>query len=288
MKKQEINRVKVRDIEIGGDKLVVVAGPCALESFDGALKIGREMKKLCSEFNFDYIFKASYDKANRTSIKSYRGPGIEEGVAWLSEISKLLDVPVLTDIHEPWQAEKLAECVDVLQIPAFLSRQTDLLIAASETGRALNIKKAQFMAPGDMVAVVTKCHEAGNKNIILCERGTMFGYHNLSVDFRSLPIMRSIGCPIMFDATHSVQMPGGKGDKSDGDRSFILPLIRAAIAIGVDSLFMEVHDDPDNAMCDGPNMIPLFKMREVLRQAAEIDKIVKEKIGFSSLSWVEE
>lgn len=284
----KINKVKVKGITVGGDKLVLVAGPCALETFEGALNIGKEMKRLSSEFNFEYVFKASFDKANRTSIKSYRGPGLEEGMSWLSEIGKTLEVPVLTDIHEPWQAEKLAEVVDILQIPAFLSRQTDLLVAASETKKALNIKKAQFMAPGDMASVVAKCREAGNNNIILCERGTVFGYNNLTVDFRSLPIMNYLGCPIMFDATHSVQMPGGKGDKSDGDRSYVLPLIRAAVAIGIDALFLEVHDDPDNAMCDGPNMVPLNKMRELLRQTAEIDKIVKEKIGFSSLAWAEE
>jgi len=284
----KIKKVKVRDLCIGGDKLVIVAGPCALESFDESLQIGKEMKSLCEKFDFGYIFKASFDKANRTSVKSYRGPGLDEGVSWLYEISKRLNVPVVTDIHEPWQAERLANVVDLLQIPAFLCRQTDLLVAASKTGKPLNIKKAQFMAPEDMKSVVTKCHEAGNDNIILCERGTAFGYHNLSVDFRSLPIMRSLGCPIMFDATHSVQRPGGQGDKSGGDRSFILTLIRAAVAVGIDALFMEVHPDPDNAKCDGPNMIPLNKMHEVLRQTAEIDKIVRKKIEFSSLSWAEE
>lgn len=284
----KIKKVKVRDLCIGGDKLVIVAGPCALESFDESLQIGKEMKSLCEKFDFGYIFKASFDKANRTSVKSYRGPGLDEGISWLYEISKRLNVPVVTDIHEPWQAERLANVVDLLQIPAFLCRQTDLLVAASKTGKPLNIKKAQFMAPEDMKSVVTKCHEAGNDNIILCERGTAFGYHNLSVDFRSLPIMRSLGCPIMFDATHSVQRPGGQGDKSGGDRSFILTLIRAAVAVGIDALFMEVHPDPDNAKCDGPNMIPLNKMHEVLRQTAEIDKIVRKKIEFSSLSWAEE
>lgn len=288
MRDLQIKKVKVRNLCIGSDKLVIVAGPCALESFDEALQIGREMKKLCLEFDFGYIFKASFDKANRTSIKSYRGPGIDEGISWLSQIGKQLNVPVVTDIHEPWQAEKLAAVVDLLQIPAFLCRQTDLLVAASETGKPLNIKKAQFMAPEDMKSVIKKCSEAGNDNIILCERGTQFGYHNLSVDFRSLPIMRSLGYPIMFDATHSVQRPGGQGDTSGGDRSFVLPLIRAAVAIGIDALFLEVHSNPDSAKCDGPNMIPLDKMHEVLRQTAEIDKIVREKINFSSLFWAEE
>ena len=285
---QGITKVKVRGITVGGEKLAVAAGPCVLESFECAYAIAEEMKKLCSEFGFGYIFKASFDKANRTSISSYRGPGIEEGLEWLKEIRNKLDVPVVTDMHEPWQAEKLAETVDLIQIPAFLCRQTDLLVAASRTGKPLNIKKAQFMAPEDMRSVVSKCREAGNEQIILCERGTAFGYHELSVDFRSFPVMRNLGFPVMFDATHSVQKPGGQGDRSGGDRSFVLSLIRAAVAVGIDALFMEVHPDPDSAMCDGPNMVPLHSMREVLRQTAEIDRIVKEKIGFASLDWAGE
>lgn len=285
---QEILEVRVRDITVGGSRLAVAAGPCVLESFEGAYSVAEEMKKLCGEFGFGYIFKASFDKANRTSITSYRGPGIEEGLDWLKEIRNRLDIPVVTDMHEPWQAEKLAETVDLIQIPAFLCRQTDLLVAASRTGKPLNIKKAQFMAPEDMRSVVNKCREAGNEQIILCERGTAFGYHELSVDFRSFPVMRSLGFPVMFDATHSVQKPGGQGDRSGGDRSFVLPLIRAAVAVGIDALFMEVHPDPDSAMCDGPNMVPLRCMREVLRQTAEIDRIVKEKIGFASLDWAGE
>ncbi len=284
----KVRPVRVGNLTVGTDRLVIAAGPCVLESFDGALDIAEEMKKLCSEFGFGYIFKASFDKANRTSIKSYRGPGIDEGLSWLNKIGHMLDVPVVTDMHEPWQAEKLAESIDLIQIPAFLCRQTDLLVAASRTGKPINIKKAQFMAPEDMKSVVGKCHEAGNDNIILCERGTAFGYHELSVDFRSIPVMRNLGCPVMFDATHSVQKPGGQGDKSGGDRSFVLPLIRAAVAVGIDALFMEVHPDPDIAKCDGPNMIPLGRMREVLRQTAEIDKIVRERIGFTTLNWTEE
>ena len=246
------------------------------------------MKKYCAEFGFNYIFKASFDKANRTSIKSYRGPGLERGLEWLSEIGKEAGVPVVTDIHEPYQAEIAAKHVDLLQIPAFLCRQTDLLAAASRTGRPLNVKKAQFMAPEDMASVVGKCRESGCRDVILCERGTSFGYHELSVDFRSLPVMRALGCPVMFDATHSVQKPGGKGTCSGGDRSFVLPLIRAAAALGIDALFMEVHPNPDAAKCDGPNSIPLSKVREVLRQTYEIDKIVREKIDFAALDWSEE
>lgn len=283
-----ISEVRVRDITVGGESLAVAAGPCVLENFECAFAIAEEMKELCSEFGFGYIFKASFDKANRTSINSYRGPGIEEGLEWLKEIGKKLDIPVVTDMHEPWQAEKLADAVDLLQIPAFLCRQTDLLVAASRTGKPLNIKKAQFMAPEDMMSVANKCREAGNEQIILCERGTSFGYHELAVDFRSFPVMRSLGYPVMFDATHSVQKPGGQGDKSGGDRSFVLALIRAAVAVGIDALFMEVHPDPDSAKCDGPNMVPLRSMREVLRQTAEIDKIVRENIGFASLDWTGE
>lgn len=287
-KNNEIRPVRVGDILIGGDRMTIVAGPCVLETFEGARYIAGEMKKICGDFGFGYVFKASFDKANRTSIESYRGPGIDEGLEWLGKIGSDLCIPVVTDMHEPWQAEKIAQSVDMLQIPAFLCRQTDLLVAASRTGHPVNIKKAQFMAPEDMRSVVQKCREAGNDNIILCERGTAFGYHELSVDFRSIPVMRALGCPVMFDATHSVQKPGGNGDRSGGDRSFVLPLIRAAVAVGIDALFMEVHPDPDAAKCDGPNMIPLRKMREVLSQVADLDKIVRERIGFSTLNWTEE
>lgn len=276
--------VQVGGITVGGEKLTVAAGPCVLDTLDEALYIAETMKKHCAEFGFNYIFKASFDKANRTSITSFRGPGLEKGLEWLSEIRKRAGVPAVTDIHEPWQAEAAARSVDMLQIPAFLCRQTDLLAAASRTGKPLNIKKAQFMAPEDMYSVVQKCRDSGCGGIILCERGTTFGYHELSVDFRSLPVMRALGCPVMFDATHSVQKPGGKGTCSGGDRAFALPLIRAAAVIGIDALFMEVHPDPDRAKCDGPNSIPLDGVREVLRQTYEIDKITREKLGFCRLS----
>lgn len=275
-------------VRVGEEKLTIVAGPCALESYDGAMEIALEMKKLCEKYGFGYIFKASFDKANRTSIKSYRGPGIDKGLQWLGGIRDHAGVAVVTDIHEPWQAARAAEIVDMLQIPAFLCRQTDLLVAAARTRKPLNIKKAQFMAPEDMKSVVLKCAEAGDDMVMLCERGTEFGYHELSVDFRSLPVMRALGCPVMFDATHSVQKPGGMGASSGGDRSFVLPLLRAAVAVGVDAVFMETHPDPSCAKCDGPNMVPLGKMDEVLREVSEIDKIVKEKIGFSSLDWAGE
>ncbi|MDO5114759.1 MAG: 3-deoxy-8-phosphooctulonate synthase [Synergistaceae bacterium] len=285
---RKVREVMVRDIAVGGARLTVAAGPCVLDRYEEALTIALTMKELCAEFGFNYIFKASFDKANRTSITSFRGPGMEKGLEWLAEIGSAAGVAVVTDIHEPRQAEIAAKYVDLLQIPAFLCRQTDLLAAASRTGKPLNIKKAQFMAPEDMASVVGKCRESGCDDVILCERGTEFGYHELTVDFRSLPVMRATGCPVMFDATHSVQKPGGKGQCSGGDRSFALPLIRAAAAIGIDALFMEVHPDPDRAKCDGPNSIPLAKAREVLRQTFEIDRITRERVGFSSLDWSEE
>lgn len=281
----KVREVKVRDITVGGDRLTIAAGPCVLDTYDEALMIARTMKGLCEAFGFNYIFKASFDKANRTSLSSYRGPGIKKGLEWLAEIKREADVPIVTDVHEPWQAEEVAKVADLLQIPAFLCRQTDLLVAASKTGKPLNIKKAQFMAPEDMASVIGKCHGSGCDDIILCERGTEFGYHALTVDFRSLPVMRRFGYPVMYDSTHSVQKPGGQGTCSGGDRSYVLPLLRAAVAIGIDALFMEVHPDPDRAKCDGPNSIPLAKMHEVLRQAYEIDKITRTKLGFSSLDW---
>ncbi|MEG1912744.1 MAG: 3-deoxy-8-phosphooctulonate synthase [Cloacibacillus sp.] len=287
LENKTIKTVTVRDFEVGGPRLTIAAGPCVLDTYEEALSIAREMKALCAEFGFNYIFKASFDKANRTSITSYRGPGIEKGLEWLSAIGRDADVAVVTDIHEPNQAAAAALHVDLLQIPAFLCRQTDLLAAASATGKPLNVKKAQFMAPEDMGSVLGKCRESGASGVILCERGTEFGYHELTVDFRSLPVMRSFGVPVMFDATHSVQKPGGNGTCSGGDRSFVLPLIRCAAASGVDAIFMEVHPDPDAAKCDGPNSIPLCGMREVLRQIYEIDKIVREKIGFTRLDWAE-
>ena len=236
---------------------------------------------------FGYVFKASFDKANRTSIHSQRGPGLEQGLKWLKEIKETVGVPVLTDIHEPGQADPVSCVADVLQIPAFLCRQTDLLVAAARTGKVINVKKAQFMAPEDMRTVLEKCKEAGNDKVILCERGASFGYHQLVVDFRSLPIMRSFGCPVMFDATHSVQKPGGMGNSSGGDRRFVLPLIRAAVAIGIDALFLEVHPDPARALSDGPNMVPLSKIESVLRQVAILNGVVQKELGFCSLDWAE-
>ena len=279
--------VKVGTFTVGGERLALIAGPCALESLELGLEIGRQVSRLCSKFGMNYVFKASFDKANRTSIFSPRGPGIEKGLEWLARIKEELNVPVLTDIHEPWQAKPVAEVADVLQIPAFLCRQTDLLVAAAKTGRAVNVKKAQFLSAWDMKSVLAKLTEAGNTQVMLCERGAMMGYNQLVVDMRSLVIMRSLGVPVVFDATHSVQMPGGNGSSSGGDRRFTLPLARAAVAIGVDALFLEVHPHPEIAMSDGPNMVPLSLLEGFLSEIAQLDQVVRTSLKPVSLDWCE-
>ena len=278
---------KVGSFSIGGERLTLIAGPCALESLELGLEIGEHVKALCEGLGLNYIFKASFDKANRTSIFSPRGPGIDTGLKWLAEIRSKLKVPVLTDIHEPWQAKPVSEVADVLQIPAFLCRQTDLLVAAAKTGKAINVKKAQFLSPWDMKSVLAKLFEAGNENVMLCERGTTMGYNQLVVDMRSLVIMHSLGVPVVFDATHSVQMPGGMGNCSGGDRRFTLPLARAAVSIGMDALFLEVHPHPENAMSDGPNMVPLPLLKDFLSQIAAIDHVVRTAIKPVDLDWCE-
>ena len=275
-----VKRVKVGDITIGEGRFVLVAGPCVLESLELVLEVAREVKKMCDDLGLACIFKSSFDKANRTSIHSFRGPGLEVGLRWLEQVKSMIGVPVLTDIHEPNQAERAAQVVDVIQIPAFLCRQTDLLVSAAKTGKPLNIKKAQFVSPYDMRFVLEKARESGNDRVILCERGATFGYNELVVDFRSIPIMRSFGCPVMFDATHSVQMPGGLGGVSGGDRRFVLPLARAAVSIGIDALFMEVHPNPNEAKSDGPNMIALSDLRDLLGQLVALDDLVKGKLGY--------
>ena len=274
-----------KPFDIGGDSLVVIAGPCSLESYELGIHIGEVMRDICEELGFKYIFKASFDKANRTSINSWRGPGIESGLEQLSMIGSTLKTPTLTDIHEAWQASIAAKSVDMLQIPAFLCRQTDLLIAAAKTKKPVNIKKAQFLAPEDMLSALNKCRESGGI-ACLCERGTTMGYHQLVVDMRSLAEMRSFGCPVIFDATHSVQKPGANGTASGGDRSFILPLSRAAAAIGIDGIFLETHPDPSSAKCDGPNMIPLNRVKEFLTQIKKIDSLVRNEIGFTSVDFM--
>jgi len=276
-----------KTFDIGGDVLTVIAGPCSLESYDLGIQIGETMRDVCEELGFKYIFKASFDKANRTSIKSWRGPGIEKGLEQLSKIGKTLRVPTLTDIHEAWQAEGAAEAVDMLQIPAFLCRQTDLLTAAVKTGKPVNIKKAQFLGPEDMLSALNKCRDFGG-SVCLCERGSTMGYHQLVVDMRGLAEMRAFGCPVIFDATHSVQKPGAGGTVSGGDRRFALPLSRAAAAIGIDGIFIETHPDPSEAKCDGPNMIPLKHVREFLAQIKKIDSVVRKDIGFTKIGFMEE
>lgn len=269
-----MNTVKVGNIEFGGGKLVLMAGPCVLEGFERSLLIGRRAKDIAECLNMPYIFKASFDKANRSSIKSYRGPGLVEGLKILAAIKRELNVPIVTDIHEAWQAQPAAEVADILQIPAFLCRQTDLLLAAAKTGRAVNVKKAQFLSARDMINVVEKLRTQTEK-ILLTERGTSFGYNNLVVDMRGLPIMRGFNCPVIFDATHSVQLPGGAGSSSGGQREFVDCLVRAAVAVGVDGLFLEVHDNPAEGLSDGANMIPLDKLEKILSDALKVHEALQ-------------
>jgi len=259
------DKVKVTDkITLGGDRMVLFSGPCAAESYDICIETGSRVKAICQQLGIDYIFKSSFDKANRTSLGSYRGPSMEGGLDILSRVKKDLDVPIVTDVHESYQCAEVAAVVDVLQIPAFLCRQTDLLIAAARTGKAVKVKKGQFMAPEDMKYAVDKVRGEGNNKVFLTERGASFGYHTLVVDIRSLPIMRQY-TPVIFDVTHSVQQPGGKGGSSGGQREFAPFLARAAAAAGVDGFFIETHPNPEIALSDGPNMIPLDQMEDFLK-----------------------
>jgi 2-dehydro-3-deoxyphosphooctonate aldolase (KDO 8-P synthase) len=253
-----------------GHPLTLISGPCVIESEDFTLKMATEIRQICDRLGIQYIFKSSFDKANRTSVESFRGHSLERGLQILQRVKDRVSVPVLTDIHESYQAKPVSEVVDVLQIPAFLCRQTDLLLSAAATGKAINVKKGQFLAPWDMKNVVNKLESAGAKNILLTERGTSLGYNTLVVDFRSIPQMRTLGYPVVFDATHSVQMPGGKGTRSGGQREFVPYLARAAAAIGIDALFMEVHANPEVALSDGPNMVPLHELEGLLKQIVEI------------------
>lgn len=262
---------------LGTDALFLIAGPCVLEDETMAMEAARFLQATCAELEIPYVFKSSYDKANRTSLASYRGPGLESGLAILDRIRRELRVPVLTDVHSPAEAVRAAQVVDVLQIPAFLARQTDLVVAAATTGRPVNVKKAQFLAPWDMGQVVTKIESTGNHRILITERGTTFGYNNLVVDMRALPVMRSLGCPVIYDATHSVQLPGGAGGSSGGQREFIPPLARAAVAAGVDGLFMEVHPNPARALCDGPNSMPLERVESLVRELLAIHRLVRRE-----------
>lgn len=253
-----------------GEKLTLFAGPCVAESHDICLRTGEYIASLCQKLDVQYVFKASYDKANRSGAGSFRGPGLEEGLKLLAKIKAELGVPVVTDIHEHQEVDAVAEVADVLQIPAFLCRQTSLLQAAAKTGLPVNIKKGQFMAPEDMKGALEKVRAAGGEKIMLTERGTFFGYHNLVVDMRSLTIMRSLGVPVVFDATHSVQLPGGLGHASGGQREFVGSLSKAAAAVGIDVLFTEVHPDPDNALCDGPNSLDFKGLETVLTEVKRI------------------
>ncbi len=268
--------VQVGKIRIGaGQPLALLAGPCVLEGLERSLRIGRRVKEITRRLGMPYIFKASFDKANRSSYKSFRGPGLEEGLKILQTIKEELQVPIVTDIHCTTQVEKAAKVADILQIPAFLCRQSDLLYAAARSGRVVNVKKGQFLAPKDMKNVVEKLEEGGCEDILLTERGASFGYNNLVVDMRAFPIMRSFGYPVVFDATHSVQLPGGAGTKSAGNREYVEYLMRGAVACGVDALFMEVHDNPEEALSDGPNMVYLDRLEAILKQALAIDEVVK-------------
>ncbi len=253
----------------------LIAGPCQLESEEHALEMASKLKEITQKIKIGLIYKTSYDKANRTSLKSQRGAGLKKSLPIFDKIKKELDLPILTDVHTAEQCEIVSKHVDVIQIPAFLCRQTDLLIAAAKTGKIINIKKGQFLAPWDMKNVIKKIEDSGNKNILVTERGASFGYNTLVSDMRSLPIMAKFGYPVVFDATHSVQQPGGMGDKSGGQREFVQYLSRAAIAIGVGAIFIETHQDPDNAPSDGPNMVPLSKIENLLRQLVEIDNLIK-------------
>lgn len=255
--------------------MIVIAGPCVLDNYGDAVQIARECSTACSALGCDYYFKASWDKANRTSITSYRGPGMSAGLNMLAQVREAVGCKVLTDVHQPYQVDAVADVVDVIQIPALLCRQTDLVVAVARTGKRVNVKKGQFQAPWDMIHVVEKIRTAGNDRIWITERGSMYGYNNLTVDMRSFSYLRDTGCPVVFDATHSCQLPGGMGVCSGGGREFIPVLARAAVAAGVDGVFMEVHPNPDEAKCDGPNSLRLEDFRPLLAKLVEIDGICK-------------
>ena len=269
-------KVKCKDIEISNsNRFCLIAGPCQLETEQHAMDMAGKIQEIAKKFNIGFIYKTSFDKANRTSLKGKRGAGLEKSLPVFDKIKKELKLPILTDIHNEEQCSLVSNHVDVLQIPAFLCRQTDLLIAAAKTNKIINVKKGQFLAPWDMVNVTKKISDSGNNNILVTERGASFGYNTLVSDMRSIPIMAKNGYPVIFDATHSVQQPGGMGEKSGGQREFVPHLARAAIAVGVGAIFIETHEDPDNAPSDGPNMVPLNEVKTLLKKLTEIDKIVK-------------
>lgn len=266
----------IENVKFGTGNLSFVLGPCVVESTQHALFMAQEIKGICSHVGVDFVYKSSFDKANRSSIESFRGEGMEFGLEILSQVKKEVGIPVLTDVHEPWQVEKTAEVADILQIPAFLCRQTDLLVAAARSGKAVNVKKGQFLSPWDAKNIVEKLQAAGCEKILLTERGASFGYNNLVVDFRSFPVMRSFGVPVVFDVTHSLQLPGGLGKATGGQSEYIENFARAGVACGVDAVFMEVHDDPKNAPSDGPNQLPLSRLEGLLKKLKQIHEIVSE------------
>ena len=270
-------------LSIGGQNpLALIAGPCVIESEKIAMEIAEKLKRITTDLHVPFIFKASYDKANRTSIKSFRGPGLNDGLKILQKIKTELDLPVLSDVHKEEEIDPAAEVLDILQIPAFLCRQTDLLVKAAQTGKPINVKKGQFLAPWDMKNVVVKLEESGNSNILLTERGATFGYNNLVVDMRSLVLMREHGYPVIFDATHSLQQPGGQGTTSGGQSEMVPDLARGAVAVGCDALFMEIHTDPSKALSDGPNMLQIDLLPQLLEQLVILDQVVKGKTASHS------
>lgn len=270
-----MNSFNIGDVHFGAGSLAFLLGPCVVESLDHALFMARSIREICGRVGVDFVYKSSFDKANRSSIESFRGEGMDAGLEVLTKVKEEIGVPVVTDIHEPWQAAK-AEAADILQIPAFLCRQTDLLVAAAETGKAVNVKKGQFLSPWDAKNIVEKLQSAGCEKILLTERGASFGYNNLVVDFRSFPVMRSFGVPVVFDVTHSLQLPGGLGKATGGQSEYIENFARAGVACGVDAVFMEVHDDPAKAPSDGPNQLPLSRLEGLLAKLKQIHDLVNE------------
>ncbi|MES2606598.1 MAG: 3-deoxy-8-phosphooctulonate synthase [Pseudomonadota bacterium] len=268
---------QIAQVPVGGPIPFFILGPCALESETFAWEMARSLKEIADRTGIPFVFKASFDKANRSSINSFRGPGLEKGLQMLARIKQELQVPLLTDVHEPYQAEALAQVVDILQLPAFLSRQTDLVMAMAKSGAMINIKKAQFLAPKEMSHILRKFEEAGNRQLMLCERGSSFGYNNLVVDMLGFPIMKSFGYPVLFDVTHALQMPGGRSDSADGRRKDVLALARAGISQGIAGLFLEAHPDPDKALCDGPCALPLAVLEPFLQQLQALDTLVKSQ-----------
>jgi 2-dehydro-3-deoxyphosphooctonate aldolase (KDO 8-P synthase) len=270
--------INIADTKLGGNNpIYIIAGPCVIESEDIVFSTAERLKEICKRLGLPLLFKSSYDKANRTSLNSYRGPGIDKGLKILSDVRSKFNIPVISDIHSVDEVKPASQVLDALQIPAFLCRQTDLILSASRTGKPVNVKKGHFLSPWDVKNIIDKFTSTGNQNLFITERGTSFGYNNLVVDFRGLPIMRSLGYPVIFDVTHSLQLPGGQGSCSGGQREFAEPFVRAAVAAGVDGLFMEVHPEPDNALCDGPNMIKLDDTEKILAIVKVIDELIKSR-----------